>query len=166
MSTNYQRIPKSSEIRVKYLELVENINSLDIWCPNNIKNEFKHIEKGFERWSVWDEFTDGLSIHLGQRASGWKFCWNFHDNKYYTNKEELLEFIRSGRVIDEYGELQDTEEFIKMALEWSQPDGKVLNKDYYDIEERDSKHIYSFNMTPYYDKIIDGLRVSNSTEFS
>jgi hypothetical protein len=69
-------------------------------------------------------------------------------------------------VIDEYGELQDTEEFIKMALEWSQPDGKVLNKDYYDIEERDSKHIYSFNMTPYYDKIIDGLRVSNSTEFS
>jgi hypothetical protein len=53
-----------------------------------------------------------------------------------------------------------------MTLEWSQPDGKVLNKDYYDIEERDSKHIYSFNMTPYYDKIIDGLRVSNSTEFS
>jgi hypothetical protein len=125
-------------------------------------NEFRDIEKGFERWSAWDEFIDGLKIHIGKRSSGWKFLWNFQDNKFYTNKEELLTFIRSGRIVNEYGELQDTEEFIKMALEWGQPDGCVLNQEY--IDKHKSNHL-SY-ISSYYDKEVDGLRVSSHTEFS
>jgi hypothetical protein len=125
-------------------------------------NEFRDIEKGFERWSAWDEFIDGLKIHIGKRSSGWKFLWNFQDNKFYTNKEELLTFIRSGRIVNEYGELQDTEEFIKMALEWGQPDGCVLNQEY--IDKHKSNH--SSYISSYYDKEVDGLRVSSHTEFS
>jgi hypothetical protein len=79
---------------------------------------------------------------------GWKFCWNFHDNRYYKDKESLLEFICSGRVVDEYGEECDVEEFITMALEWGQPDGLPA-----DVES-------------YYDKEIDGLWVSSSIAFS
>jgi hypothetical protein len=162
MSTNYYRIPKANEVRIKYLDLVERINDLDIWSPDNIMNEFSDIEKGFERWSPWDVFIDGLKIHIGKRSSGWKFLWNFQDNKFYTNKEELFKFIRSGRVVDEYGELQDTEEFIKMALEWGQPDGCVLNQEY--IDKHKSNH--SSYISSYYDKEVDGLRVSSHTEFS
>jgi hypothetical protein len=103
---------------------------------------------------------------LGQRASGWKFLWNFNDDKFYSNKEQLLKFIRSGRVVDEYGQLQDTEEFIKMALEWGQPDGKVLNKDYFDEQERLARYRPMISMKDYYDKEVDGLRVSKHTEFS
>jgi hypothetical protein len=73
---------------------------------------------------------------------GWKFCWNFHKEKYYKDKESLLNFIRSGRVMDEYGEEMNVEEFITMALEWGQPNGLVADKE------------------------VDGLRVSSSTEFS
>lgn len=166
MSTNYYRIPKQKVVRDKYLDLVEQINDMDIFSPGNVSNEFRTIEKGFEKWSPWDEFIDGLKIHLGQRASGWKFCWNFHDNKHYTNKKELLKFICSGRVVDEYGELQDTEDFIKMALEWGQPDGSVLNKDYFDRQEKLARHKLMFSMKEYYDKEVDGLRVSKHTEFS
>jgi hypothetical protein len=162
MSTNYYKIPKASEVRVKYLNLVEQINNLDIWSSESIMNEFRDIEKGFERWSAWDEFIDGLKIHIGKRSSGWKFLWNFQDGKYYTNKEELLKFIRSGRIVDEYGEIQNTEEFIKMALEWGQPDGCVLNQEY--VDKHKSNHL-SY-ISSYYDKEVDGLRVSSHTEFS
>jgi len=166
MSTNYYRIPKQKVIRDKYLNLVEQINDIDIFSPESISCEFKTIKKGFERWSAWDEFIDGIKIHLGQRASGWKFLWNFNDDKYYSNKEQLLKFIRSGRVVDEYGELQHTEEFIRMVLEWGQPDGRVLNKDYFDEQEKLCRYKPMFSMTDYYDKEIDGLRVSKHTEFS
>ena len=162
MSTNYFRIPKPSEVRVKYLDLVEQINGLDIWSPNNIRNDFRTIERGFDNLSPWDVFLEDMKIHIGKRSSGWKFLWNFQDGKFYTNKEELLTFIRSGRVVNEYGEIQNTEEFIKMALEWGQPDGCVLNQEY--IDKHKSNH--SSYISSYYDKEVDGLRVSSHTEFS
>jgi hypothetical protein len=167
MSTNYYRIPKQKVVREKYLELVEQISYMDIFSPEQIYNEFRAIEKGFERWSPWDNFIDGLKIHIGKRSSGWKFLWNFQDGKFYTNKEELFKFIRSGRIVDEYGELQDTEEFIKMALEWGQPDGCVLDENYIAEQRKQPNYRPSFiNMSNYYDKEIDGLRVSSSVEFS
>jgi hypothetical protein len=167
MSTNYYRIPKASEVRLKYLDLVEQISDMDIFSPGQIYDEFRTIEKGFERWNPWDNFIDGLNIHIGKRSSGWKFLWNFQDNKFYTNKEELFKFIRSGRVVDEYGELQDTEEFIKMALEWCYPDGYVLDENYVLEQTKKPNYRPSFvNLSDYYDKEIDGLRVSSSAEFS
>ena len=167
MSTNYYRIPKQKVVREKYLELVEQISYMDIFSPEQIYNEFRTIEKGFERWSPWDNFIDELKIHIGKRSSGWKFLWNFQEGKFYTNKEELFKFIRSGRIVDEYGELQDTEEFIKMALEWGQPDGYVLDENYITEQRKQPNYRPSFiNMSNYYDKEIDGLRVSSSVEFS
>ena len=167
MSTNYYRIPKQKVVREKYLDLVEQISDMDIFSPGQIYNEFRTIQKGFETWSPWDNFIDGLNIHIGKRSSGWKFLWNFQDGKFYTNKEELLKFIRSGRIVDEYGELQDTEEFITMALEWGQPDGYVLDKNYMDEQSKDPNHRPIFSdMSKYYDKEIDGLRVSSNVEFS
>ena len=166
MSTNYYRIPKQKVVREKYLDLVEQISDMDIFSPGQIYNEFRTIEKGFERWSPWDNFIDGLNIHIGKRSSGWKFLWNFQDGKFYTNKEELLKFIRSGRIVDEYGELQDTEEFIKMALEWGQPDGYVLDKNYMDEQSRLAHYKPFTDMSKYYDKEVDGLRVSSTAEFS
>lgn len=159
MGTNYSRIPKSKDIAYKHALLVEKIAKLDIWNPANVENHFRVIENGWDRLSPWDEFTNGLTIHLGKRSSGWKFCWNFHDGKYYTNKEELLAFIRSGRVVDEYGQLMDTEEFIEMALNW---DGIIADEEYYKNNENNSL----FDWRKHVDKVIDGLRVSSATEFS
>jgi hypothetical protein len=49
-----------------------------------------------------------------------------------------------------------------MALEWGQPDGCVLNQEY--IDKHKSNH--SSYISSYYDKEVDGLRVSSHTEFS
>jgi hypothetical protein len=160
MGTNFMRIPMASEMDERKLRLIEDVTKLEL-TPFNIERHFNEpIDDSWGSQSVWDKFIDGSNIHLGKRSGGWKFCWNFHDNKYYSNKEELLSFIRSGRVVDEYGDEHDVEDFITMALEWGEPDGNVLNAEY---EEKKVGHKWG---PKYYDLIIDGLRVSTSTKFS
>ena len=159
MGTNYYRIPSVQEMEQRKAKLIENVTNLVV-SPYMIERKFTNFEVGFDRYSAWDIFTMGTSIHLGKRSGGWKFLWNFHKNEYYSNKEELFQFIKSGRVVDEYGDEMEVEEFIKMALEWGQPDG-------YDGEKYRREHPRQY----YYDfedkeRYIDGLRVSPHTDFS
>jgi hypothetical protein len=125
-----------------------------------VESRFADVEKGFDRYSVWDIFTEGTSIHLGKKSMGWKFLWNFHDNKYYSNKEELFNFIKSGRIVDEYGTEIDVEEFMTISLEWNQPDG--LDAEKYRREHPRQYH-HDFEKKEQY---IDGLRVAPYTDFS
>jgi hypothetical protein len=162
MGTNFYRIPKSSDIVIRHQKLYEKVSKLDLWDVSKIKCNFSEPkENGFEFQSIWDDFIEDMNVHLGKRSMGWKFCWNFHKNKHYSNKEELLSFIRSGRVIDEYGDLQDTEEFIEMTLTWCK-DGWDDKKYYEDNPENKSIWVGE----KYDDKYVDGLRVSSSVDFS
>ena len=166
MGTNYYRIPKNSEMEEKKSLLIERVTHLNL-TPGNIETGFRTISltKDWDWISPWEEFIQGTNIHLGKRSSGWKFCWNFHNNKYYSNKEELLDFINDGRVVDEYGEEIDTEEFIDMALNWGEPDGLVVNEEYRKKERIKGHGSFWLDSEKYDDLIIDGLRVSQSTDF-
>jgi len=160
MGTNFYRIPTEAEIKERHERLAKRIAEMDLSA--------RAISQGFsidnpDSWdhvSPWDEFMQETEIHLGKRSMGWKFCWNFHKNKYYSDKESLDAFVRSGRIIDEYGEEHSPEEFLKMAYDWGQPDGWVLNAEY---ERTQSRHSWG---PSHYDLEIDGLRVSTATEFS
>jgi hypothetical protein len=143
MGTNYYRIPSVEEMEKRKQELIATIEK----------------ENNFIIQSIWDIFTEDSNIHLGKRSSGWKFLWNFNDKKFYSNKEELLNFIRTGRVVDEYGEEMNIDEFITMALEWGQPDG--LDGETYRKQHPRQYH-YDFEKKEEY---IDGLRVSPDTNF-
>lgn len=161
MGTNYYRIPKASEIDERKKKLLSRINEMELNL-SNANNNFSFIDDpdcSWNRMNPWDEFTKGISIHLGKRSGGWKFCWNFHNKKYFSNKEELFEFIRSGRVVNEYGDEITPNEFIDMALNWD-VDGWD-NQKYYK-----ENPVSGFNYLNYTDDYIDGLRVSKSTEFS
>lgn len=164
MGTNYYRIPTEQEMVVRKQLLQTRTRTMPL-TPSSIEDGFRYLENPLDEWnklSPWDEFVEGTSVHLGKRSGGWKFCWNFHNNKYYKDKESLLNFIRTGRVVDEYGVEMDTEEFIQMALEWGQPDGLVSDASYF----KKNPHSWMSDPSKYYDKEIDGLRVSSSTEFS
>lgn len=165
MGTNYYRIPTIDEMESKKKILIQQVTDLEL-SPYNIEMGFRFEKKdSWDRESPWDTFLDGTSIHLGKRSSGWKFCWNFHHNKYYSNKEELLNFIKSGRVVDEYGEEWNVKEFIEMALNWGEPDGLVVNEEYRKKERVKGHGSFWLDSEKYDDLIIDGLRVSSSTEF-
>lgn len=167
MGTNYYRIPTQEEMEARKQTLIGFVTNLDL-SPENIESGFRIISprKEWEWFSPWDMFLEDINVHLGKRSSGWKFCWNFHKEKYYSDKESLLEYIRSGRVVDEYGEEQDVEEFITMALEWGQPDGLVVNEEYRRKERAKGHGAFWLDHERYDDLIIDGLRVSTSTDFS
>jgi hypothetical protein len=164
MGTNFYRIPTEDEIKVKHNQLQIDVLNMDL-SISSVESGFRVVTD--DMWNgenPWQTFISNNNIHLGKRSSGWKFCWNFHKEKYYQDKEELLSFIRSGRVVDEYGEEQNVEEFITMALEWGEPDGLVVNE-IYRIQQR-AKGVGSFFDRPEYDdRIVDGLRVSSSDDF-
>jgi len=163
MGTNYYRVPKSHEVVEKMQKLNMRIGEMDVWSASEAKNQFRTIPvTEYQYMTPWDEFIDGMSVHLGKRSSGWKFLWNFHDNVHYTSKEELLDYVRTGRIVDEYGMEIDPEEFLKMSLEWGQPDGSVFNEEY---EKKNPNPGRFFHGPEHYDLDVDGLRVSRSTDF-
>lgn len=166
MGTNYYRISTAEEMESKKRVLIQQVTDLEL-SPSNIERSFSTQKTdSWESESPWDIFLTDTNIHLGKRSGGWKFCWNFHDMKYYSNKEKLLSFIRSGRVVDEYGEEWNVEDFIKMALEWGQPDGHVLNEEYRKDLRSKGHGMFWLDDEKHDDLIIDGLRVSTSTSFS
>ena len=165
MGTNYYRIPSADEMRIRHENLKERVENL-FWIndPVLIERGFSTIKgkNEFETINCWEEFTQDTSVHLGKRSAGWKFCWNFHKNKHYSNKEELFAFIRSGRVIDEYGTEFTADEFIEMAMTWC-PDGWDTQTYY---KERPGDRISWIDYSQHADTYVDGLRISSSTQFS
>lgn len=140
MGTNYYRIPKEEELAKSLREYGDFETAFDL---------FKAIVSGEVAIDVED-----FKIHIGKNSGGWRFLWNWNDGEYYNSKEELLNFIRCGSIYNEYGDLQDAEEFIDFAL----------NKEGWD----DTEYI---KQNPRHgarvmDKYIDGLRVSTSRYFS
>jgi len=162
MGTNFYRVPKGHEMIKREQKMRMRLDAMDVINPSDISRRFRSIEVGeWDSISLWDEFLEGTNIHLGKRSGGWKFIWNWNNGKYYKTKEELFEFIRSGRVVDEYGQQIDVEEFIIMALEWGKDDGWDSETYYKDHPE----HITPWSNEKH-EKYIDGLRVSTSTDFS
>lgn len=160
MGTNYYRIPTASEMEERKSRLQKRIAEMEME-PSDIERNFNTIPTDESSWdydSPWTEFISGTNIHLGKRSGGWKFLWNFHNDKYFTDKESLFAFIRSGRIVNEYGEEINQDEFIQMALEWGQPDGWDLTAYY-----RDNPSSWSQYSKP--ERYVDGLRISDSTEF-
>jgi hypothetical protein len=162
MGTNFYRIPKEEELEEKKKKLIDGVKNLDIKSLKNIVLNFNYNKyDSYEYSSVWDDFLEGNLIHLGKRSSGWRFLWNFNKEKYYQTKEELFKFIKEGRVIDEYGEELESDQFIDMALEWCK-DGLVVDSEYFKMYEISSQ----FRGESHYDLEIEGLRVSKSSDFS
>ncbi len=160
MGTNYYRIPTEEEIISRQNRLLQTIAEMDI-TPYQISRGFtRNNPENYDSISPWDDFTQDTEVHLGKRSMGWKFCWNFHKDTYYHNKATLEDFIRNGRVIDEYGIELTPDEFLEMAYAW-------------DADGWDSQTYYAENPTiswmdtsRHYDNYVDGLRVSTSTDFS
>lgn len=170
MGTNYYRIPLEKDIQERQLSLIDEVTKLDI-SPDSIIRGFhldSYNDDVMSYNSPWYTFLRDIKVHVGKRSSGWKFLWNFHKHIFYKNKEELFKYIRSGRIVNEYGELQDTEEFIKMALDWGQPDGHVIDDNYYkrQFDDKGKSRPNYISSSDHYDTFIDGLRISSSTEFS
>ena len=168
MGTNYYRIVSEKEMESRRKKLLERIKKLQM-TPKDIESGFissyENDELGFysyETYSPWDYFLKETSVHLGKRSMGWKFAWNHNNWKYYKNRSELIHFIFTGRVVDEYGQEFLPEDFFKMAVDWCE-DGKTNDSYLKDLLDRGETVLYPEH---YNDIIVDGLRFMNTVNFS
>lgn len=139
----------------------------------------------------------GGNVHLGKLSYGWKFLWNpnvyvqrnghMEGRKYVPDpdtgiyiypltKKGIKGFIDRNDVLiyDEYGELQDKEEFWQMAINHDGWDAAGYEKEYptnsrwrcdselINLLEREGYRFSSWTHSDFYS---DGLRFSTSTDF-
>ena len=137
-----------------------------LWNPNVFIIRHGHTE--------WKEIPGGRSGHWVPEPSTLKYF-------YPLTKKGLKEFIDREDVLiyDEYDELQDKEEFWKMALEWGyEKDNEGLDSASYEKKRYSSypvtgeltdllkKEGYKFTSCTNSDFYSDGLRFAGFTEFS
>lgn len=59
-----------------------------------------------------DIMNEVKDIHIGKRSAGWKFLWDANEFKYFEpTKESLIEWLKSGQIIDEYDQEFTFDEF-------------------------------------------------------
>ena len=187
MGTNYYAkiIPKED----KKQELINAI----------VKDDFdKVIELSNELYGSRNEWDGkGGIVHLGKNSYGWSFLWNpnvqyycdgyLDENKQYVpvwkhkftyplTKQGITDFVMQENVyiIDEYGEVQDKQEF----LNWSFTKKGLSHREYYNDPKNNDHYIYyddkqtmekwmSLGYNPEYGEFFnDGLRFSTRQNFS
>ena len=200
MSTNYYARILPSKERKK--ELHDAIEANDFSLISKLKTEmYDSIQLDDDNEII------GGEVHLGKRAGGWKFLWNpnvfvirkghiVEDRfvpdpsipKYFypLTKQGLHDFIFREDVLiyDEYDELQDKEEFWKMALDWGyEKEDKGWDAASYEEYEREHSNYtqypitgeltdllkmegYKFTSYTNSDFYSDGLRFAGFTDFS
>ena len=122
----------------------------------------------------YDEARDIMNevkdIHIGKRSAGWKFLWDANEFKYFEpTKESLIEWLKSGQIIDEYDQEFTFDEFWNKELDgfWDGYDAITYEKDYPEriYWRKNISQFYGIPVTKdeFY---IDNLRFSVSTDFA
>ncbi len=194
MGTNYY---------IKQKPLIDDANRLISLIEGTIDNQnvnYREIKDLVDE--LYDKRTPfnlyGRVIHIGKNSFGWKFLWNpniieipnydykydgeiivkssTYDKVYELTKESIREFIMRPEniLVDEYGDIQDKEEFLEWAFNKEGLDSESYYKEYnsevrYPETERQKiwkKLGFTFNSIYQHDFYSDGLRFSTSVEFS
>lgn len=133
----------------------------------------------------WDSLKESIpeKIHIGKRSAGWKFLWNANKFKYFKpNKKSLMEFLKSGQIINEYGEEFTFDQFINgeianfINMGWDMETYCIEENSSYKytmykytmpIEKRiDFENIYKVKVNQYGEFYIGKLRFTTFDEFS
>jgi hypothetical protein len=136
-----------------------------LWNPNVFVVRHGHTE--------WEEIPGGRRVHWIPEPSTLKYLYPLTKKglKSFIDREDVL-------IYDEYDELQDKEEFWKMALEW----GYEKDDEGWDAASYEEKHTsypvtgeltdllkkegYKFTTYTNSDFYSDGLRFAGFTDFS
>lgn len=178
MGTNYYYIRKIEDSdRVELNERIDEVKRI-LNETGNARDLKLHLSAMLDH--IEYDMKD-TTIHIGKRSSGWQFLFNHNDFEYYEpTLESIKAFLNSpgGKIIDEYGEEYTADEF------WNNEVGERLYykkgvhincKEYYSKPEN-LRHYYPSTRTvrcgevtfvsEYHEYTINGLRFSDSKEFS
>lgn len=144
-------------------------------------------EKAIELLNLndYDELREMLpkDIHIGKRSCGWKFHWDHNYFQYYKpSKESLIEWLKSGQIIDEYGDEFTFDQFWNEEIDHFLYEGYDMasfakkypheSSVWWDMESRMREllrrcpELRNIEFSNYGDFYIDNLRFSVLTDFS
>lgn len=156
----------------------------NFYLRKKLSHKEKEIAKQYIDDNKYDEVREMLpnDIHIGKRSYGWKFLWDAHFFEYFEpTKESLLDWLKSGQIIDEYGEEFTFEQFWNDELVGFLDKGWDI-KAYYEDKPEEKYHWFDFtsrinefirkypnlniNINKYGEFYIDDLRFTVSEDFS
>lgn len=108
--------------------------------------------------------SENWEVPIGHRSCGWQFKWFAHNFKYFTNKKELMDWLKTSQITDEYGEEYTFEQFINEEVGEQMYEGKDM-EDFASACPSYMKYGpgYDFNgyhVNAYDEFYMDGLRMS------
>jgi len=103
---------------------------------------------------------NGNRVHLGKRSRGWSFLWNGNNGVWWHNLATLQAFLLTGAISDDDDEdfVWNLNDFTNMAMNW--------HPNIYQTPPPDGSVVRGIIVCGADDLIINGLRVSQSTDFS
>lgn len=121
-----------------------------------------------------------FKVHIGKRSAGWKFLWDANNFEYFNpTKESIFDFLKSGRIFDEYGREFTFEEFINdevgeslntgYDLETYEKSNPRMDRSYYFYRREELERFrekYDQDVNEFGEFYIDDLRFTTSSEFS
>lgn len=172
----YARIIPSKPRKDELCNIIQNSNDFYL-----INKEIQRTYGRFEYDYDIKSYSGGI-VHLGKQSGGWKFLWNpniyeLHQGHlekdeannisiwvqepskpvkvYELTKKSIKEFIFRDDVLvyDEYGDIQDKEEFWKSALSRKGEDAAR----YYKKEKKKDKNYHEYSCYNDYVKFLEGL---------
>lgn len=175
MGTNFYKVLPAPE---DYLDQIDQV-------AEDIKRDLvSYQELSYETKEKLDNLDKSKrTIHLGKRSCGWQFLWNHNNGEYYdVNIDSIKEFLESpGHIEDEYGKVFTVEQFFEEEIKnflWGKD--KIHNcngTSYYKKYPKEAYYHYGrygsvnirgkeYEWSGNGDFLVNGLRFSDSTEFS
>lgn len=106
----------------------------------------KELAKQYIEDNKYDELNQLIpeDIHIGKRSAGWKFLWDAHYFKHYEpSKPALMEWLKSGQIIDEYGQEFTFDQFINEELNGFLDKGYDIES-YYEKNPKEKYYWFDF----------------------
>lgn len=106
-------------------------------------------------------------VHIGKRSGGWKFLFAWNPKYYEPTRKSINRFLKlhKNEFYDEYGDLQDIDEFWKDTVEGFS--GGIDSKEYYRQRIERGEKVYDWELEwakkEFY---CDGLRFTPDPDFS
>lgn len=106
MGTNYYARP---------IKQIQAINDLKVLAEFDIRaNSSTDLYDIIKEWAEM-KIAQLEDIHIGKSSAGWRFLFNHNDWQYYTNINELKEWLKEYEIVSEYKEVISFEEFWQMV---------------------------------------------------
>lgn len=129
MGTNYYARP------IKTIQQIQNTRQkVEFEIRMLTRNSSIELDDLIQEWETL-KLKQCEVVHIGKSSVGWKFLFNHNDWQYFTNIEEMKEWLKDQEIESEYGKVISFEDFWEMVEKKQEIQSPISNKSWYVFKE-------------------------------